>query len=362
MIGSFWPEVLGGPSQSVYFMARLLCGEGHNVKIICFTTDRELIGEEGDFGLEIMRFRRGWLGYMRALIALGQDHSGVWYINSIFFPFSIAAICLANILCKPVIVAPRGELMVGALGSNNKIRLKKIWLNLVRILYRNAKFHCTNQDELAQLPFIPKKSFVAPNFFDRSLFLDRVRELSAVASRERSFFLVLARIDPKKCHLEIILGFAEYVRCGGDKDLVFAGPVSDIGYFDTCKRLISDKGLKERVIFDGLLDFREKTTRVYNAIGVIYITQGENFGNVVVESLLMGTPVLCSLVMRETFGSLGDAVEYTEHDSASVASSLKSIEGTRANEGQLMTHGSNMVDRLHDSFSELDAEIFDDYL
>lgn len=67
------------------------------------------------------------------------------------------------------------------------------------------------------------------------------------------------------------------------------------------KQLARDLGMEKRIIFHG---FTQDVAKAYRQADLtIFLSQYESFGNVVVESILAGTPVLCSDIpsLREIF-------------------------------------------------------------
>jgi glycosyltransferase involved in cell wall biosynthesis len=78
-----------------------------------------------------------------------------------------------------------------------------------------------------------------------------------------------------------------------DAMLVLAGPC-DEDYRRVVDHAIDASGIRERVIFTGMLRGAEKFAALVDADLFVLPSYQENFGNVVIESLAAGTPVVIS--------------------------------------------------------------------
>ncbi len=112
---------------------------------------------------------------------------------------------------------------------------------------------------------------------------------------KKSFiFLFLSRIHPKK-QLELILhGIRHLTLDGFDVRLVIAGKGDVSGYEKRIQRLVIDLDIGRYVTFTGWLDQKEKMAALAGSDCFVLPSIIENFGIVVIESLLSGTPVLIS--------------------------------------------------------------------
>jgi glycosyltransferase involved in cell wall biosynthesis len=111
--------------------------------------------------------------------------------------------------------------------------------------------------------------------------------------RRRRYFLYLARIHEKKgCDL-LLKAFARIATTETDLDLVIAGPDQD-GYKAILQRMTKDLGIKERIVWPGIIADDLKWGALRAAEAFILPSHQENFGIAVVESLAAHRPVLIS--------------------------------------------------------------------
>lgn len=109
-------------------------------------------------------------------------------------------------------------------------------------------------------------------------------------NQESRFLLCVAKIDPaKQQHLLV-----EMLACINDKNvmLLLVGDINDQSYFDNVMDLIKENDLEERVHF---LGYRQDIPELMDAADISFLPSlVEGLGNVVIESYLMGTPVIAS--------------------------------------------------------------------
>ncbi len=79
-----------------------------------------------------------------------------------------------------------------------------------------------------------------------------------------------------------------------DYSLLIAGPDTDKAYTQTLHEMVRTLGLSAKVSFTGAMQGQRKEQLYADAYLLILPSQAENFGNVVIESLAQGTPVVAS--------------------------------------------------------------------
>lgn len=189
-----------------------------------------------------------------------------------------------------VVVSPRGMLQKGALTV--KPFKKKIYFELLKIfnVTKNILWHATNADEAEDIKKmfgsncnitiaanIPKQPFIA---------------IKPIYKEENTLSLVyLSIITPKK-NLLLLLEILKECRTKISLDIY--GPIKEKQYWDLCNESIKQLPENISVIYKGNVQPKnvQQTFAEYNAS--ILLTQGENFGHALFESLSVGTPIITS--------------------------------------------------------------------
>lgn len=206
----------------------------------------------------------------------------------------ILAAAAARTRHKPLVISTHG--MLGKVPLAHKRAKKMVFIQTFgRIIFRQADgVHFTAEAEKKQAPswLIGDKGFVVPNAVeivekgDPKVFREKL-------GLERGAFVIgiFGRVH-------MIKGFDLIVPALGrckrkDLVLVVAGP-DEGGYRVEVEKMICEAGLGDRVIFTGMLLGRDLAD-AYAGIDVLVLpSHHENFGNVVVEAMAQGTPVMVS--------------------------------------------------------------------
>ena len=80
----------------------------------------------------------------------------------------------------------------------------------------------------------------------------------------------------------------------GDVSFHIYGPLSDSDYWEKCRRAMAQCGASVRVEYKGALAHEKVLETLASYDAFVLPTLGENFGHVILESLLAGCPVLIS--------------------------------------------------------------------
>jgi glycosyltransferase involved in cell wall biosynthesis len=131
--------------------------------------------------------------------------------------------------------------------------------------------------------------------------------------------LFLGKLTPRKGVGDLVQAFA---RLDPSKAvLVIAG--NDMGARRSVETLVNQLGLRDRVMFTGLLSGSARLDALAAATVVVYPSRDEIFGLVPLESLLCGTPVVvcndsgCGEVISSTGG--GQMVPYADVENLALA-------------------------------------------
>lgn len=210
------------------------------------------------------------------------------------FPVAAASrICAVRGL--PYVLSAKGSLEADALGQ--KPLKKSLYLRLVAsgVIRRAAAVHFASGQERdsSRVAIGGTKSFVAPNGFEeRPLLPAQGGELRArLRLPENSVLVGMAgRIHPRKGFDTI---FHALARAAERVHLLIFGSDHE-GNLPGILRLAAELGVGSRVHALGALGPGE-LDRTYASIDVLAApSRSESFGNVVVEALLQGTPVMVS--------------------------------------------------------------------
>ena len=297
MEGFFPGKKYGGPPVSVDNFCRLM--KEHQCYILA--TDHDLNDSEKYSGIV-----EGWNERDNCKVKYVSDlqyklptfkkvilevRPDILYLQGLFQSCVFPCLVLAKKMGIKVLLAPRGELCDGAI---NIKKYKKIpYIYALRFLGLTKGFHyqSTSQDEydgikkwlrvdeqnihdLTNIPSLPIGTY------------ERNKKESGSAR-----IIFLSRIHPKK-NLLAALQFLE--NSNGNIKFDIYGPIEDTDYWEECQKEIKKLGKAVEVNYKGLINHDDvhKTFSQYDAF--IFPTLSENYGHVIIESLIVGTPVIIS--------------------------------------------------------------------
>jgi glycosyltransferase involved in cell wall biosynthesis len=226
--------------------------------------------------------------------AVREARPEVLYLNSAFSPvFTLQPLGMrlgGRIPRIPVVVAPRGELSEGALSVKRGKKMAFLRMARAAGLYRGVLWQASSEleaEEVRRWFGSRARVFVAPDLRERP-----AAAHAPAAKRPgelRAAFL--SRIAEKK-NLAGALEMLDGIR--GDVTFTLYGPVDDAAYWDACRRRIAALPANVRVEHAGPLRRDQVADALASHHVFLFPTLGENFGHVVLESLLAGVPVLTS--------------------------------------------------------------------
>jgi glycosyltransferase involved in cell wall biosynthesis len=244
----------------------------------------------------------GWQFSIPMKKALEQNLKGydLVYILSVWNYPVIMAASVCRKFNKPYIISPRGLLYPETFGK--KALKKRIYYELlVKKWIREAvAVHYTSLDEAEKCHnrlSLKNRAMVAPNGIDLSEFADLPDKNGFLskypALKNKKILLFLGRISWKKGLDILVRAFDILSKERADLRLVIAGGDEE-NYKSKIADLIDRAGLRDKVIFTGLLNGREKLGAY--AAGDIFVlpSYSENFGMSVVEAMACGLPVVIS--------------------------------------------------------------------
>lgn len=187
----------------------------------------------------------------------------------------------------PVVLSPRGTL--STYSFNNKNSGKKAWIHqlLGKRLLRKIHIHATTINEANSVISLvePLSINVIPNFVKLPPLTTYNTNISANEPLKLLFF---SRIEQKK-GLDILLRALPFFNIPFALTIAGSG---EAGYINELKKLIPEH-LSEKVNWGGF-HHDDKFDLLSKHHLMVLPSHDENFGNVVIESLSTGTPVLVS--------------------------------------------------------------------
>ncbi len=297
----FYPAQMGGPSNTIYWLAKALTRAGHAVTVIATSQDlppsvprnqwvmmdcgRVMYTRNPHFYLPLRHIWQGW----RAISGADLVH-----VNSLFYPASLVWVLLSQWAGKPVIWSPHGELNPVALAI--RPRLKRLVLGLVkRVLTSSIHFQAASKVEAAHIRDHFGTAISVTEIQSRMELPPLVQPDDTIRLKP-PYILFVGRLHPIKAIDNLIRGLgASAVFRASTYSLVIAGPQTDNAYGSLLAELVKQLDLSEKVTFVGAVRGPWKEALYANALVTVLPSHAESFGNVVVESLAQGTPVIASM-------------------------------------------------------------------
>ena len=297
--GLFYPATVGGPSKTLYWLAKSLVDSGMEVSVI---TSNKYIEDKTIIFNKWIQFNGIRVRYCKVNNKIGlpvffhgireMKKCQTVLLSSLFYYPSFLLCVFAILYKKKIIWSPRGELFDSAL-NNNKLKLSYI-KSIHLLLAKNVIFHATSDEEKKAINrhFGEKcKTVILPNFMEMPKIEKR--------TEGENYFLFVGRIAPIKALDKLLLGLSMSMDfLSSDYKLLIAGEPEKqfTDYYKTLLDILdSCPQLRSKVVFLGNVADSNKYTLFANAYFTILVSDSENFGNVVIESLCQGTPVIASL-------------------------------------------------------------------
>ncbi len=291
--------IYGGPTMSVAMLCEQLVKAGIDVTVFATTANgtAELDVTPGQpvpvDGVNVTYFKR-----------ITKDHShlsptllkAVWknaktyhviHIHAWWNLVSVLACFIAVLRGVPVVVSARGTLSPYSFQNKNTVIKSLLHKFLGRPLLKRCHIHATSQREKDAVNCIvsPKSSTTIPNFVKLPAYHPQ-QQMVRLPPVKLIFF---SRIEEKK-GLDILIEALAKVNV--TFHLTVAGDGSD-GYVTSLKTLATSKGIADKTTWLGFIN-EDKFEVLRQHDLFILPSHDENFGNAVIESLSVGTPVLIS--------------------------------------------------------------------
>jgi glycosyltransferase involved in cell wall biosynthesis len=297
----------GGPIASLSHLVEWLGGE---VQFSIVARDRDL-GDRHPYpgikrgcwqmvnGAKVFYVRPWgfWLpGFLRLLRQTPYD---VLYLQG-FFPFPTISALLARRLglipARPVIIASRGDFHPAGLLLKPRKKRLYTWVAKRLRLYNKVVWQATSEMERTEiLHGFGKEAevngssiVIAPNLPPRDPLLFASAARPAKKPGEASV-IFLSRIARKK---GLDLALRALARVKGKIEFDIYGPIEDSEYWRECEGLMESLPSWVRANYRGAVRPAEVPHAFAGYHLFLFPTRGENFGHVILESLVAGCPVL----------------------------------------------------------------------
>ncbi len=360
VIPSYLPAVrYGGPIVAVHALCAALARRGCEVTV--FTTNVDGPSESAVpldtpvvmDSVKVRYFPSPWLRrlfYAPAMARALREECGRFdalHLHSVFLWPTWAAARTARRAGVPYLLSPRGMLVKDLIARKSTV-LKRAWITLIERdnLERAAGIHLTSRVEALELQ---RFSFALPALHEVPNGVDAVEregatealpsEIESLLGGSRPVILALGRINWKKGLDRLIAALARVPEAvllvvGNDEE----------GHTAALRDLARHEGVSERVLFAGPVFGRAKAA-LYRRAGVLALASySENFGNVVLEAMAEGCPVLvtpevgAAPIVEELGGGL-----VVQGNPQALAEGLRKLLGDRAWRGSTGMRASELL-------------------
>lgn len=299
-ISAYFPSQVGGPSNSLYWM----CTGLKNSNLIETRVIATNAGIENNLDIKLNQWynkdnnsflfikSNGLLPLNFILKSVWNIHkSHIIHLNSFFHsPSIIIAIINAIFFKKKIVVSVRGELYPYAL-ETFRPKLKKIFIKLWKTLSSNLVIHCTVETEREYVNAIfnnKVETALLPNY------ILRPKEQEVLINNTNKYILFLGRLHQIKGLEGLLSAVKASKNFASSKIKIKLAGKGNKDYEAKLKSLVEEMSLNDKVEFLGQVEGEAKEKLIANAYFLILPSFTENFGNVVVEALMHGTPVIAS--------------------------------------------------------------------
>lgn len=295
----------GGPIVSVHGLCKALARRNHEVHVFTTNVDGKTdsnvpLGVPVAMdGVNIWYFpvplgrRLYWSPRMGQALRLQVQSFDIVHTHSVFLWPTAAAARAARHCGVPYVVAPRGMLVADLIRRKSPLP-KLAWIRLIERynLERAAVIHVTSRLEAEQLACFGLRLppvRVVPNgveLSDPGSNAACSAEIADIASGS-PYLLFLGRINWKKGLDRLIRALAQLPSL----QLVIAGNDEE-AYRPTLEALAGQGGVSNRIRFVGPVYNADKSVLLRHATVLVVPSYSENFGNVVIEAMAEGCPVV----------------------------------------------------------------------
>lgn len=294
----FYPSKLGGPANAIYWFCKALAKRGHTVRVVTTYTaidDSTIVPDKWMFvdGINVLYCSSVYSPksqFFKESIRCIKESDVVILSSVCYKPETVLAL-IATLLRKPTIWSPRGEFSKSAI--NGRLD-KKLFFKIIKYsLKRNVIFHATSNGESIDIRTVLGQNthiIQIPNYME-------LPDMEQHESPDNPYFIFLGRIAPIKSIDKLIEAcvLSKSFRDSNFTLHIVGGCEEQFNdYYNSLRDLVKHHGLDQKIFFQSPLYGTEKFKALRNARFLILVSESENFGNVVIESLSQGTPAITS--------------------------------------------------------------------
>ncbi len=305
--------VYGGPIESIARLCEGLAAAGHTVDVFTTTANgnEELdipTGKQIDVsGVKVIYFNRVTKDHTHVSPKLWNylrrncKNYDVVHIHSWWNILVVVAALICHNRKAKIVISPRGMLSDYIMKNSNGAAKKYLHVFVGKRALSKSYFHATAESEYKECTqLIPGwKGFTLPNILS-------LPDLEIVKTDNEIFTLIfLSRVHPKK-GLELLF---EAIQNFPFKILLRIVGSGEESYSKELKAKAEKLNITDKIEWVGWKNRDEKFVDLMRADLFVLTSFNENFANVVIESLHVGTPVLISeqvglssFVRRENLG------------------------------------------------------------
>jgi glycosyltransferase involved in cell wall biosynthesis len=224
------------------------------------------------------------IGFFKIFQLYLKNRHHTFYINGMFIP---RLSLLPALICKNVIISPRGMLINQTLGS--KSFFKKLYLFLYKLIVsKNAIWHATDAAEVKDI-----KRFFGDRANVKLITNVPVNPLAILPTRQKQterLTLVYYGLIVQKKGLLILIKSLKSLNLPILLDIY--GSIKDQPYWEACLQEINNNQSLATFNYLGHANPSESQAILAKYDAFVLLTKGENFGHSIYEALSVGTPVI----------------------------------------------------------------------
>ena len=310
----------GGPIRSIENLIKAL-SKSHPLKLITSanshqgeplpdTIKSDCIVNELITNTDTFYSQNSVRGYFAILKQFFNNRNHTFYINGLYIP----RLCLLPaLICKNIIISPRGMLINDTLGK--KAILKKLYLLLLKqVISKKVVWNATDNAEVSDI-----KRFFGANANVQLISNIPVKPTEAAKKYTKqpgTLRLVYYGLIVHKKGLLTLIQTLKTLNYPVSLDIY--GSVKDQDYWKLCQQQINSNDSLASFNYKGHANPIDSQTILAGYDALVLLTKGENFGHSIYEALSLGTPVIISdktpWVFEESASPAGWLVSYANNE------------------------------------------------